>query len=640
MSDTESPERVQFDDPGTHSGYRTPKKKIKRACTFQDIWLKSYSWLKPAKENVKAHCTLCQKDFYVSHGGKNDINRHQGRAEHKKREESARSTTSLKQFLINDQLTSIEEKVIAAEITKTFHNVKHNLSYNSLDCESKLDRVLYADSKVAEKLTLGRTKSSAIAHNVLGPASIEGTVKYLQSGVYFSVSTDASNHGPIKMFPLVVRFYTPKTDVKTCVLDFYDDANETAIGIYNNIVTRLKNYDIDLKYLTSYSADNTNVNFGDKHSVFKLLQNDNNKIIAVGCPAHILHNGVKHAIEKCKFDVENMVLKVYNYFSYHAKRVQALKDFFEFYDSEFAPVLRHVTTRWLSLLPAIERLVKSYEILKIFFISLGEQECPTVVWTYFNDETTEAYLVFFQNALNIIQETVLQLESDRLLCFEAFNLLTDLKEKINQRIKDQFLGFTCNNLIRKMTTETGITIKSNCILFYENFLKYIEARFDFSESNSINMFQPFALKVNFDYKMAVEIIEKRKIITDFDMDALYEEFYKIKDMLKSAVNDKSSKPIDKWHKIFKSENLPNLSKLYAFMSSVPVSNASTERVFSQMGATWTDKRNKLSIEHVKAEIQIKANFQMTCEEFYKFVSKEKNILKAAKSSSKYVLSKK
>lgn len=640
MSDTDSSDGVQFDEADANSSYRTPKKKIKRVCTFQEIWLKSYSWLKPAKENVKAHCTLCQKEFTISHGGKNDLNRHQDRTEHKKKEESARSTTSLKLFLKNDQLTSIEEKVMAAEITKTFHNVKHNLSFNSLDCESKLDRVLYADSKVAEKLTLGRTKSSAIAHNVLGPASIEGTVKYLQSGVYYSVSTDASNHGPIKMFPLVIRYYTPETDVKTCVLDFYDDANETAIAIHNNIVKRLGNFNTDLKNLTSYSADNTNVNFGGKHSVFKLLQNNNDKIIAVGCPAHILHNSVKHAAGKCKFDLENMVLKVYNYFSYHAKRVQALKDFFEFYDSEFAPVLRHVTTRWLSLLPAIERLVKSYEILKNFFIELGEDECPTVIWSYFNDEQTEAYLAFFQNALNIIQNTVLQLESDRLLCFEAFDLLTDLKDKINQRIEDQFLGFTCDNLIRKMPAETASNIKSNCILFFQNLLKYIEARFDFSERNAINMFQPFSLKANFDYKMAIEIIEKLNIATCFDMDALYEEIYKIKDVLKAAIEDKTKKPIEKWHNIFQTQNLPNLLKLYQFMASIPVSNASTERVFSQANATWTDRRNKLSIDHVKAEIQIKVNFEMTCEEFYRFVLKEKKLLKAAKSSTKYVFYKK
>ncbi|CAG9782421.1 unnamed protein product [Diatraea saccharalis] len=96
MSDTTTSDEAG--EGSSHSGYRTPKKKIKRVCTFQEDCLKSYSWLKPAKENIKANCTLCQKEFNISHGGKNDINRHQDRIDHKKRKESAWSTISLKQF--------------------------------------------------------------------------------------------------------------------------------------------------------------------------------------------------------------------------------------------------------------------------------------------------------------------------------------------------------------------------------------------------------------------------------------------------------------------------------------------------------------------------------------------------------------
>lgn len=87
------------------------------------------------------------------------------------------------------------------------------------------------------KLTLRRTKSSAIFHTVLGPASIQETIDSFQNKIFYSVSMDPSNHGAIKMFPLIVRFYTPETNLKTCVLDFYEDSDETASTIYNNIIT-------------------------------------------------------------------------------------------------------------------------------------------------------------------------------------------------------------------------------------------------------------------------------------------------------------------------------------------------------------------------------------------------------------------
>ena len=128
---------------------------------------------------------------------------------------------------------------------------------------------MYDDSKIAGKLTLGRTKASAIAHKVLGPASVQETVEILQNNVFYSVATDASNHGAIEMFPLMVRFYSPFTNLETCVLDFYEDSNETATAIHMNLVTRLKERNIDTKYLTSYCADNANVNFGCRNSVYQ-----------------------------------------------------------------------------------------------------------------------------------------------------------------------------------------------------------------------------------------------------------------------------------------------------------------------------------------------------------------------------------
>ncbi|CAG9566208.1 unnamed protein product [Danaus chrysippus] len=250
---------IQKQEPETDSEARTgastltPKKKQRRMCSFLDVWMKSYSFIKPALNNKnRALCTLCQKEFSISHGGKNDIEKHQKSNEHQKRERSASLSTSLKLFLKTDQMTTQEEKVIAAEITKTYHSVKHYLSFDSLDCDTKLDHVLYNDSKIADKLTLGRTKASAIAHNVLGPASIQEAVEILQNETFYSVATDDSNHGAIKMFPLMVRFYSPNTNLKTCVLDFYEDANETASAIHMNLITRLKECNIDTKHLTTY----------------------------------------------------------------------------------------------------------------------------------------------------------------------------------------------------------------------------------------------------------------------------------------------------------------------------------------------------------------------------------------------------
>lgn len=157
---------------------------------------------------------------------------------------------------------------------------------------------------------------------------MESSLRALRNGVYFSVSSDATNHGNIKIFPILVRFYTIDCGIKNCLLDFYDDADESASAIFTNIKDRLGNLGLSMKNISAYAADNANVNYGKNHSVFQLLLKENNKMLPARCPAHLLHNAVKNACEKCEFDLEHLVLKVYGHLSYHAKRVHQLKTLF------------------------------------------------------------------------------------------------------------------------------------------------------------------------------------------------------------------------------------------------------------------------------------------------------------------------
>lgn len=104
----------------------------------------------------------------------------------------------------------------------------------------------------------------------------------------------------------------------------------------------------------------------------------NENMIPSGCSAHnMLHNAVKFAGNKCEFDVENLVLKVYGHLSYHAQRVQRLKEFFANADINYQNIVRHVATRWLSLHPAIEQILTEFPALKDYFSSLGES-CPII----------------------------------------------------------------------------------------------------------------------------------------------------------------------------------------------------------------------------------------------------------------------
>lgn len=116
-----------------------------------------------------------------------------------------------------------EAKVVALEVTEIYHCIKHNQSYNSLDCSLKLFRHVVPDSQIAKRVSCGRTKSEEIAKNVLQPFSREIVLTEVADAIYYSVATDASNKGSDKMFPIVLRYFIPEVGICNKLLDFYED---------------------------------------------------------------------------------------------------------------------------------------------------------------------------------------------------------------------------------------------------------------------------------------------------------------------------------------------------------------------------------------------------------------------------------
>lgn len=127
-------------------------------------------------------------------------------------------------------------------------------------------------------------------------------------------------------------------------------------------------------------ADNTNTNFGGvkRHgqgNVFRKLQKALSRpILGIGCSAHIMHNTVQTACDAMPVDVEAIVVKVYKFFYQYTVRVTALKEFCESAEVEYRRMLSHGNTRFLSLMPAVERILMMFEPLKSYFLSI--ENCP------------------------------------------------------------------------------------------------------------------------------------------------------------------------------------------------------------------------------------------------------------------------
>ena len=76
-------------------------------------------------------------------------------------------------------------------------------------------------------------------------------------------------------------------------------------------------------------------------------------------------------VKVSKFNVEEIVIDLYYWFDKSTKRKANLQRYCVFCDTSYRDIIKHVSTRWLSLEKAINHTLQQYEALRSYFISEG-----------------------------------------------------------------------------------------------------------------------------------------------------------------------------------------------------------------------------------------------------------------------------
>ena len=77
---------------------------------------------------------------------------------------------------------------------------------------------------------------------------------------------------------------------------------------------------------------------------------------------------------------------------------------------------------------------------------------------------------------------------------------------------------------------------------------------------------------------------------------------------------------------------PNMKKLIFFLYSIPANNAYVEDVFSEMKHLVNDYRNRMSLNPITAELQIRQNTSLSYSDIYKYFSSRKELMTAISSN--------
>ena len=136
--------------------------------------------------------------------------------------------------------------------------------------------------------------------------------------------------------------------------------------------TVIKSFSLDRNNYVLYSSDNTNSMIGKRKSLLKRITNvqGNQKTFDVGCPCHLAHLCAGKGAKELSVNVEDFVIDLYYHFRRSAKRKAQLREYIEFNNNAMRKIIKHVSTKWLSLGKSLEGTLKQWDSLESYFISL------------------------------------------------------------------------------------------------------------------------------------------------------------------------------------------------------------------------------------------------------------------------------
>lgn len=351
------------------------------------------------------------------------------------------------------------------------------------------------------------------------------------------------------------------------------------------------------------------------------------------------------------FDIESLVVKIYKHFHIYTVRVTKLKEFCDWVDVEYKKVMQHGSTRFLSLLPAIERILQIFDGLKSYFLS--EENCPTAIKKFFEADEGEMYFWFVHGQLSLFNKVTLQMEKTRISATEVSLEMNSFKTNLQERLEKQFIPQGAKNILAKIEKENPAAInrfRGEVTTFYKNSISYIELW-----ENSLEGTEKFSwvrLTDEIDWneiESSAEYINNKlkgsSCCCKIDIDELFDEvllanrFFKTKREEWQASGVFSSE--ERWVQLFKHFNekqidLQNLTKIVEFVLCLPGTSAPVERVFSMMKNIWSDERGRMDEATVRALLYCKLNYnKISCSQFFDTIKDNEAILKKVCSSEKY-----
>ena len=612
---------------------------------FREEWLKNskYSkWLiRVEGDNTKAFCKMCHCSIRARLA---DIDSH---CETKKHKAAAAPFSSERQT----KITSTFEPVVVQSLERNRAEgsialfVASHCAIKSCDHLGEMCKNRFGDSNAAKQLQIHRTKCSALIKNVLGPHFVNDLKNDIGEGMFSLLVDESTDISVNKLLGVAIIYYSNTSNrIVSTFLKLAELEECNAAAIVNAIKKTLNEKSLDLGKLQGIGTDNASVMVGINNGVYQLLRKEVPHLVLIRCVCHSIQLATSAAMAEClPRNLDFLVRETYNWFSRSSSRQQFYRKLYSTLNDGEEPlkIPEMCNTRWLSVEPAVKRIVDQWLELKTHFEFVRvNDKCYTaeMLYSMFRDETNLLYLLFLKPLLSEIQVVNKSFEGNNVdpckLLDDVVNLIQSLLKKVvlptynvsrnflNHNFENHldpraYLGYLFENKIADLRKSKAVaelqekTIRERCTQFVCLLIKQLQQRLP----ENIEVLR----------KVSLLSVSKSLGVVKESLILLLEISHLNRDMIAKIEFQWQKLTIVKWHNVtdsvsFWSEVFNNrdasgtnpFKELAEFALSrlvLPWSNAEVESIFSQMNVVKTKTRNRLGVDIVNAILGIRAGLR-------------------------------
>ena len=254
-----------------------------------------------------------------------------------------------------------------------------NLSLRSVDNIGDLFRAMFPDSKIAANFKLSRTSASYMIADGMSKYFTQLIVKDLvKSKLPFCIHFDETTSTWVKkQMDLTLRYWSPTHEevwitYYTSLFFGHAEGEKVAVKMYEQLVSD----GIPVAKLVTLVRDGPNVNKTIFQKMDELIRHDNPEFTGLvdlgSCSIHTIHNAFGKGLEKCGKEIEQLCMDLHALFKYSAARREDFREVHIEMDLDLTNFLQHTVVRWLSIGPAVKRILEQWEAVTQFVTDLAK----------------------------------------------------------------------------------------------------------------------------------------------------------------------------------------------------------------------------------------------------------------------------